>query len=288
MTKTSIRRPLAGCVASACAVAILALTGCGGGESGSVDDHGKTSTSVHMNCGSACVQSDTVATAGLVAHFYIEDDGKRTQAQAGFYSGFTLIYNVELNGDSLYYVQDGVATQMGLSVDTRLGPYLVDFARRATAPVTGQFELRRPTQTYASTVTLPAPFDIASPQDGAVYSTSSNAIPLQLDSARPEAAWSVVNATCKDTGNVTHVALFTAAASPMFSTVDGRSAQFHGADFMAALDFTDTTTGVRPQVKSCDLKLQATVTNAGTLAGGFGVNSLISGLQLRKLSISLR
>ena len=45
-------------------------------------------------------------------HFTLVDNGRKTQAQAGFIDGFTLGYNVELDGDSLYYVQDGVATQI--------------------------------------------------------------------------------------------------------------------------------------------------------------------------------
>ena len=293
MTDTAIVRPVAGLALGACALAILALAGCGGGgESGTVNDHGRTSTTQHLECLSTCYESDTLATGGMVADFYIVDDGTRTQAQAGFHTGLTLGYNVELEGDTLYFVRDGMATQMGLPVDNRAifpaSPYLFDFAQRATAAVTGRFELRRAAQVYASSVTLPAPFNITSPRDGSVYSKASNAVDIQLDSARPEAAWAVVHADCRDTGDQLWVQAGGNAPSSMFTSADGRSVQFHAADYMASLQFTDTTTGAVASLKSCNFTLQATVTNGGTMADGFRAGSSISGLQMRTLKISLR
>lgn len=298
MSKTLMRRPRADPGTGACALALLILAGCGGGgEAGVVPDHG-TSTNKPMVCLGPCVDSSTLSAGQMEAHFYIVDDGNRTQAQGGFFAGFSVGYNVELEGDPLYFVRGTNAVQMGLPVndfDNTFGivfiplgqPYLYDFPSNPTDAVTGQFELRRASgQVYTSTVTLPAPFRITSPADNTVVSRASDAVALQLDSAQPDATWTVENANCTDTTGMhwTHAGGSTAS---LFSTADGRSVVFHAADYISTLQFT-TDTGATPVLTNCVLKLQATLTNGGTLANGFMPASSISGIQLRTLSLTVR
>lgn len=296
MSKIQLRRRHAGLAAGACALALLALPGCGGGtNAGVVPDKG-TSTSLHMACTGTCVPSDTLAAGQMEAHFTIVDNGKKAQAQAGFFDGFTLGYNVELHGDTLYFVQGGVATQMGLPISPGAGikvheaapfsPYVMDFPQLPTTAVAGQFELRRAGQTFISQTSLPAPFNIVSPADGATVSKASNAVALQLDTAQPQATWTVENSQCRDTANVLHVQAGNGSISA-FSTDDGRSVQFHAADFMASLQFKDAD-GNPLALASCVFVLQAAVTNGGTLADGFEAGSSVSAVQLRQLTVSAR
>ena len=292
--KTMLRRRLAGLEAGACALAILTLAGCGGGgEAGTIHDH-CTSTTERMTCAATCVPSDTLSAGQMEAHFYLEDDGTRTQAQAGFFHGFSVGYNVELGDEPLYFVRgtdsEAMALPLGYSASSGdpLGdPYLYDFAQRATAPVAAQFQLHHAGQVYVSSVTLPAPFNINSPANGTTYSKASAVVPIQLDSAQPQASWDVANANCKATDGTTWVDGGNDGAS-YFSTVDGRSVQFRAADYMASLKFTNTSTGAVAALVSCNITLQATVTSGGTMADGFEAGSSISGLQLRKVQIALK
>lgn len=293
MNKTIASRRRAGLQASACALAILSLAGCGGGEAGTIPDHG-TSTSEHMNCLTTCIAADTLSAGQMEAHFYLEDDGTRTQAQAGFFSGFTIGYNVELGAEPLYFVRGTDARRMALPLvgngqaGAPIGdPYIYDFARRATAAVAAQFELHHAGQVYTSSVTLPAPFAIGSPGNGSTYGRTSSVVPILLDAARPEATWDVANANCSATDGTTWVS-GGGDGTPYFSTADGRSVQFRASDYMAALRFTNTTTGAVATLTSCNITLQATVTSGGTMADGFRAGSSISGLQLRKVQITLR
>jgi hypothetical protein len=296
MFKTMLHRRHAGLAASACTLAILTLAGCGGGtDAGVVPDKG-TSTSLHMSCLSTCVQSNTLSTGQMEAHFTVVDNGRKAQAQAGIFDGFTLGYNVELNEDTLYFVQSGGATRMGLPISPGAGikvhdaapfsPYVMDFPQLPATSVDGQFELRRSGQTYVSHVSLPAPFAITSPGDDTTVSKSANAVPIQLDSAQPQATWTVENSQCRDTSNVLHVQAGNGIVSP-FSTVDGRSVQFHAADYMASLQFADAN-GVPLPLASCVFILQAAVTNGGTLADGFETGSSVSGVQLRQVTITAK
>ncbi len=296
MFKTIQRRRHAGLAASACALATLTLAACGGGtDAGVVRDKG-VSTTLRMSCTGTCVQSNTLSTGQMEAHFTIVDNGRKAQAQAGFFDGFTLGYNVELNGDTLYFVQGGVATQMGLPISPSAGikvhdaapfsPYVMDFPQLPSTEIAAQFELRRAGQTYTSQVSLPAPFSIVSPADDTTVSKASNAVPIQLDSALPQATWTVENAQCRDTSNVLHEQVGNGVVSA-FSTSDGRSVQFHAADFMASLPFNDAN-GARLPLASCVLILQAAVTDGGTLADGFETGSSVSGVQLRQVTITAR
>jgi hypothetical protein len=296
MFKIQLRRRHAGLAASACALAVLALAGCGGGtDAGVVRDKG-TSTSLHMSCTGACVQSDTLTAGQMEAHFTVVDNGKKAQAQAGFFDGFTLGYNVELEGDTLYFVQGGVATQMGLPISPGAGikvhdaapfsPYVMDFPQVPATAVSMQFELRRAGQTLTSQTSLPAPFNIVSPADNTTVSKASNAVALQLDAALPQAAWTVEHSQCRDTSNVPHVQIGNGSVSA-FSTDDGRNVQFHAADFMASLQFKDAN-GNPLALASCDFVLQAAVTNGGTLADGFEMGSSVSAVQLRQVTVLAR
>ncbi len=296
MTKIQLRRRHAGLAASACALALLALAGCGGGTTAGVVNDKGTSTTLRMSCTGPCVESDTLSTGQMEAHFTVVDNGRKAQAQAGFFDGFTLGYNVELEGDTLYYVQGGVATRMGLPISPGAGikvhdaapfsPYVMDFPQLPAAPVAGQFELRRAGQTFTSQTSLPAPFNIVSPADGSTVSKSSNAVALQLDAALPQATWTVENSQCRDTSNVLHVQAGNGSL-PAFSTDDGRSVLFHAADYMASLQFKDAN-GNPLALTSCVFVLQAAVTNGGTLADGFETGSSISAVQLRQLTVSAR
>ena len=295
MIETIAGRRVAGFRAGACALAIVALAGCGGGgEAGTVNDHG-TSTTQRMNCASACVESDTLSAGQMQAQFYLEDDGTRTQAEGGFFSGITIGYNVELHGDALYFVHGTVASQMGLpkasggAAMADLGsPYLYDLPQRATAPLAGQFELHHAGQVYTSSTTLPAPFSIVSPTAGAVYSKASDAIPIQLDAARPEATWLVDAIDCRTSNNQSWVGGGAGWDPAFFTTDDGRSVQFHAATYMARLQQLFAQAGGTGTLTSCNLTLKASVTNGGTTADGLAAGSSISGLQLRKVKISVK
>lgn len=298
MMKTR-RRPLAGRFALACLAAPLlaAIAGCGGGENGTVDDSAGTSTTQSMNCTVACKQSDTLASDTLEAHFYVVDDGSRTQAQVGFFSGITIGYNVELRGDVVNFVQGTTTTRMALAKAaptsnaffSTLGlpgnPYLADFSTMPTAAVTGEFRMVRATQTLSSSVVLPAPFRITAPGNNATSSKTSDAVTIQLDSAQPNVAWQA-GTVCTDTTGTTHVQTASGAAA-YFTTADSRNFSFDAARFVAGLQYTDANGGAAT-IASCTMTLKALVTNDGTLAEGLGTGSAISGIQLRTVVLNLK
>lgn len=299
MPKMTVRRPRAGLVALACASAPLlgVLAGCGGGgDNGIIPDNAGTSSTVRMNCTSQCIESDTLTPGQMEAHFYIVDDGSRAQAQAGFFSGFSLGYNVELEGDVLNFAQGSSSTRMALPkgdnsqfFDTlRLpgNPYLADFSNLPTGEVTGQFQMVRATQTLTSTVTLPSPFRITAPGNNATSSKSSDAVTIQLDSVQPNATWEVRSASCVDTTGATW-STSTGGTAQFFSTTDSRSFLFDAAGYFDSLVLTRSD-GTVAVLSSCAATVQATVTNNGTVADGFKAGSAISGIQLRTVTLNLR
>jgi hypothetical protein len=301
MTQMISDRPRAGFIALACALApvLAALAGCGGGDGGVVADPKGTSASVQLECTIKCVDSDTLSTGQMEAHFYIVDDGTRTQAQAGFFHGFAIGYDVELTGgDVVNFIQGSTSTPMELedNMTNAFGdtlslpgdPYLVDIKALPTAAVSGQFQLVRPTQTLTSSVTLPAPFNITAPGNNATSSKTSDAVVLQLDAAHPDVAWEAPAATCIDnTGATWDSGGGGSGTSVYFATADSRSFTFDAARYMADLVFkrTDGTIAV---IDSCAVTLKALRTNEGTLADGFATGSDVSAIQLRTVKINLK
>ncbi len=296
MTTTSLRRPRAGLAALALAGASLPwLAACGGGDNGVVADHSGTSSTVRMSCTGACVESDTLSPGQIEAHFYIVDDGSRAQAQAGFFNGFSIGYNVELEGDVVNFVQGSSSTRMALPqpgsdafanlFDLTDSPYLADFALPSGA-ITGQFQMVRATQTLTSTVTLPAPFRITAPGNNATESKASDAVTIQLDAAQPDVAWDIRGASCVDTAGVTW-SLSAASSGTYFSTADSRSFSFDAARYFASLKPVQSDGSVAT-LSSCAVTIHATLTNNGTVANGFRAGSSISAIQLRSLVLNLR
>jgi hypothetical protein len=297
MTEMILHRSKAGftALASAFLPVLALLAGCGGGNGGVIPDNAGTSATNVMQCTDTCIESDTLAPGKMEAHFYLVDDGSRLQAQAGFFSGFSIGYNVELQGDVLNYLQGTSTTRMALANQdpnaffSTLGlpgsPYLADVPSLPTAAVTGQFQLVRAAQTLTSEVTLPAPFRITTPSNNATVSKATGSVAIQLDSAQPGAAWQV-SAICTDTGG-TDYGQAGGAGSSLFTTADGREVSFDLASYEASLQFTQQN-GTPAVITHCIVTFQATVTNDGTVADGFQSGSAASGIQLRTVSIDVK
>jgi hypothetical protein len=281
-------------IASLAAPGLLAaLASCGGGV---VPDPGGTSPDVRLNCGGACVPSDTLSTSAITAFMYVVDDGSRTQAQAGFNTDGSILHNVELEGDTLWFVDGGLQTRMALSREgawdflldlLTLGqPYLADIAPQPASARDYQFQLRRAGGTVTSTVTLPAPFSFASPGDGQVVSIGATGALVTVTRPLTVGAFST-SFVCTDVyGNQTSNRV---PDGQSFSQLDagGMNFQFNVQAFLASLEWDQETFPPAP-VARCDVTLRAIDSVPGTLAADFHAFSILQATQTRSLRIALR
>ena len=288
-TFQTARRAGAALLTGTCA----ALASCGGGV---VPDPGGTSPDVRLNCGGACLASDTLDTSQITALMYVVDDGTRTQAQAGFNADGSLFHNVELEGDTLWLVSGGTSQRMLLAREgawdffqnlLTLGqPYLADIAPQPTAARTYEFQLRRAGGTVASQVTLPAPFTIGSPGANQVYAIGSTAVPVTVTAPLALGNFNI-GFTCTDgNGNQTSSRV---PDGQWLTQVDGsgESYQFNVQSFLASLTWNDDVGPAAP-VTRCDVSLKVLVTNAGTLSPAFHGFSVLQGTQTRNVTFLLR
>ena len=286
---TTFQPARAALVIGACA----ALASCGGGV---VPDPGGTSPDVRLNCGSACVASDTLDTSQITAMMYVVDDGTRTQAQAGFNANGSIFHNVELDGDTLWLVSGGTSQRMLLSREgawdffqdlfTLGQPYLADIAPQPTSARTYEFQLRRAGGTVSSQVTLPAPFTIGSPGANQIYAIGSTAVPVTVTAPLALGNFNF-GFTCTDAnGNQTGSR---APDGQWLTQLDGtgESYQFNVQAFLASLAWNNDTAPAAP-VTRCDINLQVLVTNAGTLSPAFHGFSILQGTQTRNVDFLLR
>jgi len=279
--------------ALAAAGALATLSSCGGGV---VPDPGGTSPDVRLNCGGACVPSDTISTSAITAFMYVVDDGTRTQAQAGFNTDGSIFHNVELHGDTLWFVDGSRQTRMALSREgawdflldlLTLGqPYLADIAPQPTTARPYQFQLRRAGGTVSSEVTLPAPFSFATPGPGQTFPIGSAGVPIALTRALDVGAFSTTFVCTDGNGNQTSNRV---PDGQSFSQVDasGVNFQFNVPAFLASLEWDQDAFPPAP-VASCDVTLRAIDSVPGSLAPDFHAFSILQATQTRSLRIHLR
>ena len=283
-------RAVRGCLATGL---LAVLAACGGGV---VPDPGGTSPNVRLQCDGGCVESDTLSTGSITALMYVVDDGTRTQAQAGFNTDGSLFHNVELEGDTLWFVDGGTQTQMALSLEgafdffqdlLTLGqPYLADIAPQPTAARTYQFQLRRASGTLTSQVTLPAPFTIATPGGNQVFAIGSTTVPVLVTAPLDTGNFSTTFVCTDANGNQTSNRV---PDGQSFSQVDttGESFQFNVQAFLASLEFDQDAAPPAP-VTRCDVTLHVVETNDGAPAPGFHAFSVLQATQTRSVNFVLR
>lgn len=271
-----------------------ALASCGGGV---VPDPGGTSPDVRLQCGSgACVPSDTLDTSRITALMYVVDDGTRTQAQAGFNTDGSIFHNVELEGDTLWFVGGGTSQRMLLAREgawdfflnlLTLGqPYLADIAPQPTAARAYEFQLRRAGGTVSSTVTLPAPFDISSPGSNQIYAIGSTSVPVVVTSPLATGNFSTTFVCTDANGNQTSNRV---PDGQSFTQLDasGQSFRFNVQAFLATLEWDQDVAPPAPATR-CDVTLFAVASNAGTLSPQFHAFSVLQATQTRNVRFSLR
>ncbi|HEX7689690.1 MAG TPA: hypothetical protein VF453_18435 [Burkholderiaceae bacterium] len=278
----------------ATAAAALAA-GCGGSV---VDDPGGTNAAVRLNClGQACIASDTLPTSRITAMLYVVDDGNRTQAQAGFNTDGSITHNVELEGDELDFVDGSRRTRMALSLAgafdffgdlLTLGqPYLADVSPQPAAARDYAFELVRADGTLRSTVTLPAPFDIAAPSANARYPITTGTVPVTLTAPEPRNDL-FATYTCVDSNGNQSTTSATATGGGAFSATDatGLHYAFSVPAMLATISFAG---GSAPPgtVRSCNVTIHVVDTMPGLLAPGFHPFSIIEATQTRQVQITL-
>ena len=283
-------RPAAGLAA----LGLLAtLASCGGGV---VPDPGGTSPDVRLNCGDACVPSDTLSTSAITAFMYVVDDGTRTQAQAGFNTDGSIFHNVELEGDTLWFVDGGRQTRMALSREgawdflldllTFGQPYLADIAPQPTTARDYQFQLRRASGTVTSTVTLPAPFSFATPGAGQVFPIGAASVPISVTRPLAVGAFSTTFVCTDANGNQTSNRV---PDGQSFAPLDasGVNFRFDVPAFLDSLEWDQDAFPPAPVVR-CDVTLRAIDSVPGTLAGDFHAFSILQATQTRSVQIRLR
>jgi hypothetical protein len=227
---------------------------------------------------------------------YVVDDGSRTQAQAGFNTDGSIFHNVELEGDTLWFVDGNRQTRMALSREgawdflldlLTLGqPYLADIAPQPTTARDYQFQLRRAGGTVTSTVTLPAPFSLATPGDGEVVPIGAVAAPVSVTRPLTVGAFSTTF-LCTDTnGNQTSNRV---PDGQSFSQLDasGVNFQFNVQAFLASLEWDQDAYPPGP-VARCDVTLRAIDSVPGSLASDFHAFSILQATQTRSVRIRLR
>ena len=283
-------RAARGCLAASL---LAALAACGGGV---VPDPGGTSPNIRLQCDGGCVESDTLSTGSITALMFVVDDGTRTQAQAGFNTDGSIFHNVELEGDTLWFVDGGTQTQMALSLEgafdffqdlLTLGqPYLADIAPQPTAARAYQFQLRRASGTLTSEVTLPTPFTIATPGGNQVFAIGSRTVPVLVTAPLDTGNFSTTFVCTDADGNQTSDRV---PDGQSFSQVDatGESFQFNVQAFLASLEWDQDGFPSAP-VTRCDITLHVVETTDGTLASGFHAFSILQATQTRSVNFVLR
>ena len=286
-------RPAAGLAALGLSATLAMLASCGGGV---VPDPGGTSPDVRLNCGDACVPSDTISTGAITAFMYVVDDGTRTQAQAGFNTDGSIFHNVELEGDTLWFVDGGRQTRMALSREgawdflldllTFGQPYLADIAPQPATARDYEFQLRRAGGTVTSTVTLPAPFAFATPGASQVFPIDATAVPIVVTRPLDVGAFSATFVCTDANGNQTSNRV---PDGQSFSQVDasGANFQFNVQAFLASLEWDQDGFPAAP-VTRCDVTLRAIDSVPGTLAPDFHAFSILQATQTRSVRILLR
>jgi hypothetical protein len=275
-------------------LAAAALVACGGGV---VPDPQGTSPDVRLQCGAnACVPSATLSTGSITALMYVVDDGTRTQAQAGFNTDGSIFHNVELEGDTLWFIDGGTQTRMALArggawdffqnLLTLGQPYLADLAPQPATARTYAFELRRAGETVASQVTLPPPFTLASPGSDQTFAIGSQTVPVTVTSPLATGNFSTTFVCTDANGNQTSNRV---PDGQSFSQVDstGEAFRFNIAAFLASLEF-DQDVAPAAAVARCDITLHAVDSNAGTLAAGLHAFSILQATQTRSVRFLLR
>jgi hypothetical protein len=272
---------------------LAALAACGGGV---VPDPGGTSPDVRLNCAGACVPSDTISTSAITAFMYVVDDGGRTQAQAGFNTDGSIFHNVELDGDTLWFVDGGRQTRMALSREgawdflldlLTLGqPYLADIAPQPTTARDYQFQLRRAGGTVTSSVTLPAPFSFVTPGNGQVASIVAATVPVSVTRPLTVGAFGTSFLCTDANGNQTSNRV---PDGRSFSQADASGANyvFNVQAFLASLEWDQDTFPPAP-VTRCDVTLRAIDSVPGTLALDFHAFSILQATQVRSVRLLLR
>jgi hypothetical protein len=271
------------------------LSACGGGLES--DSGGQAS---RLTCATTCKPSSSLATDQIRPSFVVVSDGTRAQAQAGFSSGSDFRFNVEIDGTDSLRLSTTQGTQ-GFHIPAgSLSTVVVDALRTLVAgatpylseltPVAGtlpvQFQFVRGSTTYASSVELPAPFQITAPASGTTVPIATRRLSVALTSATAPTVNSATFACTDVNGN-------TATGSPTLNVVPGSLASTasgvsYALDVGEAVDgLTFSTNFPRSAVARCDLKLQLIVQAQGQADTRFA-DTQIFAQQIRSVTLAMR
>ena len=273
--------------------AVLTACGGGGGDAPYPDPNG-TSQAQHLSCTSACIESDTQSSSALYVEYFVLDDGQRAQAQAGFSTHpIILNYNVELNGDVQNVMVGGTTKALELPVsanqpwdfELQTPPYLADIPSAKSGSTDFSFQLVRSGGTLTSSVTLPPPFTLSAPAG----SLGEQSVPLTLSGVAGTPSLQVYTYTCTGMNGFTKTQSGSAqAAGPLFTRVDDGDWLFNVPNFVATANAAlSAASPSATTARSCSVKIDARVTNNGTLAPGFGSTSTITAYQTRQITLAL-
>lgn len=277
------------------AVFVSALAACGGGIQ--EDSQGEADRLV---CATTCKPSSTLATSEIRPSFAVVSDGTRVQAQAAFSSGGDFRFNVEVDGSDSLRLRTSQGTQgfhiPGSNLVTVFAdvlrtlvagatPYLSEVSPSAAA-ASMQFEFVRGTTVHASSVQLPAPYQILSPANGATLAISTRTLQVSLTS--PVAAiFNNASFNCADAnGNTANGTLQLAMTGE--GPISGPSGVSYVLDVGRAIDgLSFSTTQPRGTVSRCDVVLKLIVQTQGQADPRFGTAQVFA-QQIRSVTIAMR
>jgi hypothetical protein len=273
------------------------VVACGGGIK---SDPG---TGTALVCPRTCIDSSTVPPSQLRHSYALVSDGVALQAQAGFSTGSDLRFNVELkNGDGLQLQTPQGAQDFHVPAST-LGtlfidafatliagasPYLSEVSALPGGPTDYRFVYTRNAGAISETVTLPGPFQIASPASG---STVNIALPiLTVRVTRSGSYRFTASGSCVDAnGNASTGSGLGELGATSAPALDAAGATY-SLDLGGPLArLTFETRFARGAIAACDLTLTATAQNDGVPNAAFdAVNSRIFAQQIRSARLLLR
>jgi hypothetical protein len=281
--------------AAGSAALVSTLAACGGG----IQESGNGSAD-RLTCATTCKSSSSLASNQIRPAFVVVSDGARVQAQAGFSSGSDLRFNVEIDGTDSLRLNTAQGTQNFRIPATSFPTIIVDALRTLIAGATPylsevntaagasplNFEFVRNTTVLASTVELPAPFQIASPADGATLALTARILPVRLSGAAT-ATVNGVTLNCTDVNGNT--ATGTSQLSPQAgSVVRDASGIGYTLDIGSAIDrLTFSSTFPRGAVARCDVALKLIMEAQGQADARFA-SPQIYAQQIRSASVALR
>jgi hypothetical protein len=271
------------------------IAGCGGAFQ---DD--SNGAAARLTCPKTCTPSGSLTTEQIRPSYTIAGDGQRVQAQAGFSTGSDPRFNVELDGGDNLLLVTAQGTQTFHIPPTDLGtvvvsalwtlflgavPYVSEVTPSA-APMPVQFQFVRGAVVYASSVTLPAPYQIAAPTAGTTLPITTRSVAIRLTPSGAATSHSA-SMNCIDVNGNTASGGLPLSAVPGSQIVDANGTTY-SLDLGPAIDgLTFTTTYPRGAVASCDVVMTVTKEAAGQPDGRFASPQIFA-QQIRSVGLALR